>query len=369
MKRAVIISLAILLALSGGLVYYLQVNNQASQPPVQETTSTAPQKEVLTSQAHDYDYLNEQILSGGPPKDGIPPIDEPKYISVSQADFLNDYDKVFVYETPSTVFLYPQKILVWHEIVNDTVDGEQFSITYCPLTGSTICYLGDENHPNNTYGTSGNLLNSNLVMYDRATDSYIPQILGIGINKDLKSTVIPTKPVHWTNWEYAKELYPDAKVLSSDTGFFRDYNSDPYGSYAPDNDNSYYYIGGPIFPVLNAKGVFQDKKVVVGVKSGDSEVALDPLLIRDEKVYNFTLGDDHVVAVFDQDLKAIRVFNRLYKGQVLEFKPADGGFEDMQGNKWSYKGQSGNDQLEAMVYFDVMWFAWYAYYPETEVIQ
>lgn len=129
------------------------------------------------------DEFAKNILSGGPPKDGIPPIDKPKYVSVQKAeDFLKSDDIVFLAEYWDTIMVFPQKILVWHEIVNDEIRGEKISITYCPLTGSVIGFKGRIDGFETTFGTSGKLLNSNLVMYDRATDSRFPQIPGAAVS-------------------------------------------------------------------------------------------------------------------------------------------------------------------------------------------
>jgi len=361
-----IITVVVIVALLGSSVlFYLlaQSNNTSTQPDTQTDTVQT------TGDISESDDLMKHITSGGPPKDGIPPIEDPVYESVSDSDYLNDYDKVFVYESNDGIYLYPQRILVWHEIVNDYIDDKQISITYCPLTGSAICYLGDAEHKDNTYGTSGKLLNSNLVMYDRSTDSYIPQILGEGINGDLNQVVLPTEPILWSDWIDAKRLYPNAKVLSKDTGFFRDYNSDPYGTYLPDDERSYYYFGGPFFPVMYADDTFSDKKTVVGVKSDNHVVALDPFLIKEVKVLQFDLGTTKAVAVYDERLKAVRVFSRELNGTLYDFKPSTEGFIDQNGQHWNYNGIHEELQLIPLTYFDVMWFAWYAYYPDTEVIE
>ncbi len=360
MKRLLIILLIIALTITSAIFLFKRNSNTSI------ITTTAP---LLNNKEYTEDYLQyleSQILSGGPPKDGIPPIDNPIYVSVNESDYLNDFDRVFVYEGKEEVYIYPQRILVWHEIINDTIDDENVAITYCPLTGSTICYLTTSGLKTNTYGTSGKLLNSNLVMYDRNTDSYIPQILGIGINNDLKNVTLPIKPIHWANWIDAKETFPSAKVLSTETGFFRDYNQDPYGSYLPDSDNSYYYFGEPIFPVLNGNDQFADKKVIIGIKDNNSYIALDPLLVREEKVLDIMIDQSKAVAWYDEELKTVRIF---LNSDHLSFTLSDNGYIDDNGHNYSYNGQSKNSALVPLNYFDVMWFAWYAYYPDTEVIK
>lgn len=371
MKR-IITAIGIILII--GIILFFSTfapnNNTTSENSndIEIETKDETKKNTLVSTMPD-DNLMDNVMSGGPPKDGIPPIDNPKYTSVSENDYLNDFDQIFVYEADEGIFLYPQRILVWHEIVNDNIDGVNVAITYCPLTGSAICYLSDLNHPDNTYGTSGDLLNSNLVMYDRETDSYIPQILGQGISGTLNQTVIPTTPIHWTDWKDVKILYPYAKVLSKETGFFRDYSHDPYGTYLPDDENSYYYFGGPLFSVLNEDDTFSEKKSVIGVKAGNEVIAIDPFLLKDEKVHAFEIGGFSAIALYDESLKVVRVFNRSVNDNILEFKSVENGFVDQNGVFYNYKGHSENIELEPLTYFDVMWFAWYAYYPNTGVIK
>jgi len=307
-KKLIIIAVAILLIFGAVMIYIAYTSDNVSNKTNVIEPTVEPVKPVQT----DYSKYNQNIVSTQLQKDSIAPIDAPDYISIKEADkFLNDKDKVFVLETTDSVYIYPQKILVWHEIVNDSIDGEALSVTYCPLTGSAICYLGDvSGHTENTYGTSGKLLNSNLLMYDRDTDSYIPQILGTGINNDLEGIVLKTNPIHWADWKDAKAVYTNAYVLSNETGFQRDYFLDPYGSYEFDYESSYYQNDGIMFPLMNENdGTYSPKKVVVGVKHQDYVLALDPLLVEKENIVHFAIGDMKAVAFYDEKLKAVRVYD------------------------------------------------------------
>jgi len=346
--------------------------------PGRESASTQePEKSANIIQPEEKDeklaVFNNSITITGLSKDGIPPIENPKYISIDEADvLLEDWDRVFVYEADEGVFIYPQRILVWHEIVNETIDGEVVSITYCPLTASTICYTGDDGiNTDNTYGTSGNLLNSNLVMYDRKTDSYIPQILGTGVNNALEGVVLETNPIHWAEWSDVVETYSEAKVLSTETGFNRDYNKDPYGSYLPYDKKSYYISGEPMFELMNDNdGTFEDKKIVVGAKHEKDYIALDPDKVREEKVLSFSFGSVNAIAFYDSSLNTVRVFNANHKGAELEIGFENNQFIDQDGIIWGSNGISeSGERLEPLTYFDVLWFAWHAYYPDTEVIK
>ncbi len=200
-----------------------------------------------------------EIMSGGPPPDGIPSIDNPKFVSVNEADaWLEDDDIVVVFIRGDTVRFYPFQILVWHEIVNDTVEGYPVLITYCPLCGSAIAYERTIDGKPVEFGTSGKLYNSNLVMYDRKTNTYWTQIGGRAIIGDLVGAeLVPVSinTVLWGNW---RDLYPDAEVLSRDTGFFRSYGRDPYGGYYSQD-----YL---MFPVENLDKRIHSKTVIYGIE-------------------------------------------------------------------------------------------------------
>ncbi|HZA57204.1 MAG TPA: DUF3179 domain-containing protein [Candidatus Udaeobacter sp.] len=190
------------------------------------------------------DDFTRNIQSGGPPKDGIPPIDKPKYVPAAEAEkFLKPNDIVFGLDYQRLAKAYPQKILVWHEIVNDEIKGEKIAITYCPLTGSSVAFRGrSRDGAMLTFGTSGKLVNSNLLMYDRQTDRQWPQILGMAIDGKNKGTLLEEIPLAWTHWSRWRQRHPDTVVLSTDTGYFRSYGTDPYGSY--DKSGTYYDSGG-----------------------------------------------------------------------------------------------------------------------------
>jgi hypothetical protein len=202
-------------------------------------------------------------------------------------------------------------------------------------------------------------------MYDRATESMIPQILGHSIDGPLSNTSLATRPLLWSTWGQVKSHYESGLVLTSDTGFFRDYESDPYGSYMPDDEKSYYYFGGPLFPVLHQNDTFSEKKNVIGVKANDQVVAIDPERVKENDYLEFELGDTKAIAVYDRNLFTVRVYSRMIGDSLKSLRPDNGGLIDQDGNFYPYM----SPDLKPLTHFDVMWFAWYAYYPETEVIQ
>lgn len=190
------------------------------------------QKEIMITDGVRHSIPLEEILSGGPPKDGIPPIDEPKFVSVSDAnDWLQDNEPGVAFSRGNTHRFYPYQILVWHEIVNDTVEGERVLVTYCPLCLTGFVFDPVVKGERVEFGTSGKLWQSNLVMYDRKTESLWPQVLGEAVVGEMTGTKLPTLPsdqILYGNW---KKKFPNGEVLSRETGAIRFYGSNPYGDY------------------------------------------------------------------------------------------------------------------------------------------
>jgi len=156
-------------------------------------------------------FIVNNLVGGGPRKDGIPAIDRPKYVSASEAT-IDDSQKIFGVNYNGFVAAYPQNIMYWHEIVNEEVNGKKISVTYCPLTESIIGYK-DKN-----LGVSGELYNSNLVMYDRESDARIPQILGKAVEGTIKGETLETFEIVVTTWGEWKKKNPNSLVLTEDTG-------------------------------------------------------------------------------------------------------------------------------------------------------
>lgn len=322
------------------------------------------------------DEIARNVISGGPPKDGIPPIERPSYVSAREADtFLRPNDVVFGLDYKGVVKTYPQIILVWHEIVNEEIDGENVSVTYCPLTGSTVGYTGKSRAGGKplTFGTSGNLVNSNLVMYDRQTDSTWPQILGTAITGPNKGQVLTAVPMAWTTWERWKRKHPDTLVLSRETGHLRAYGRDPYGSYTSGGSN-YYTSGGPFFPVMARSDRFPHKHVVIGIKSGGETLALSKPAGAAAGVVHVSLGGRPLVALYDDALDEVFVFDGRLEGRELRFaRRGDRIVDEQTSTVWTAQGRAVAGRLAGAVLawttsFDVMWFSWFAFYPDTKVL-
>lgn len=316
------------------------------------------------------DELADSAVSGGPGKDGIPPIDEPVFVSASKAGFLKDEDVVFGLIHRGEVRAYPQLVLVWHEVVNDVIADEPISVTYCPLTGSTVGFTARGGGRRlSTFGTTGKLVNSNLLMYDRTTDSEWPQILATAISGSRKGARLSEVPLVWTTWGRWKTAHPETAVLSTDTGFGRSYGDDPYGSYAP--PGGYYTSGGPLFEVTPQSDRFEAKEVVVGVKVDAARAAIPKRSIEERRVIPFDAGGEPLLAVWDDRLATARIFVRESDGRSLRFE--EGELRDSTGTTWASTGraQSGplrGARLGAIPFLDAMWFAWHAFFPGTAVV-
>src|SRR6266516_4600192 len=182
--------------------------------------------------ADSLDELARSVRHGAPGKDAIPAIDRPRLVAASNASFLADEDVVFGLVRDGQARAYPQLVLFWHEIVNDRFPSGPLSVTYCPLTGSAVAFRGTapDGRPS-TFGTSGDLVNSNLLLYDRQTDSRWPQLLGQAISGPSRGRVLEPVPLDWTSWGRWRAVHPDTLVLSTRTGYLRQYGNDPYGSY------------------------------------------------------------------------------------------------------------------------------------------
>lgn len=291
------------------------------------TTATEPIADELEAEIKHSVPLNE-ILSGGPPKDGIPAIDDPKFTSVEEAqEFLNEDGLGVSVSFDGIDRFYPFQILVWHEIVNDRVGTQPALITYCPLCGSGIVFNPIVNGEVTEFGTSGKLWQSNLVMYDRQTDSYWSQILGAAIVGEMTGTeleLLPYQNMRWSDW---KNAFPNGEVLSRDTGHSRNYNDGPYGDYA-DNENI-------IFPVAKEDDRYHPKAPLFGIRDGETTKAY---LIEDlQNLAKFTdsFAGQNLEISFDKDT------------QTIEIQNIDSG--------------------EAIIPFYSFWFSWVAAHPNSEV--
>jgi hypothetical protein len=312
----------------------------------------------------------DQIVSGGPPPDGIPSIDNPKFISVQEADRnLEDSELVLGLNINGDVRAYPLQIMVWHEIVNDKVGNTPVAVTYCPLCFTNQVFNRTMNDGKILeFGTSGKLYNSNLVMYDRTTKSLWSQAMAQGIVgkfAGIKLERIPFDVIYWKEW---KQLYPESNVLSTDTGSSRPYGADPYGDY--------YTNGDVLFPVSGGDDRLGLKEVVIGFEKEGQHKAYKLQEIEDKKVINDQVNGKPVV-IFSLYPFMVRSYDPVVEGQILEFNYNIKGinFVDKQTSSlWNFEGkaisgQMKGKQLTRLPFDEGFWFEWVAFHPETELYQ
>ena len=267
-----------------------------------------------------------EILSGGPGKDGIPAIDNPQFISLEDVDFLKENDVVIAIKQGSEIRAYPTRILIWHEIVNDVVAGIPLVITYCPLCGTGMVFerkIGDTVYD---FGVSGLLYQSDVLMYDRQTESLWSQLAMKSV-----SGINQGKPLKWRSSDHLtfsalKKKYPNAKVLSTETGSIRNYQANAYSDYFDSSEN--------LFPVPELRSDFPTKSWVIGVLlDGKAKAyAVDELKEFDEIEDKF--GGEKLKVLYDEEKKFHEITRE--NGEVIP---------------------------SVLVF----WFAWQAFYPATEI--
>jgi hypothetical protein len=330
---------------------------------------------------HSVDY--SEFLSGGPPPDGIPAIDDPVFESTQQADeWLGDQWPVMFFEWNGDARAYPLAILMWHEIANDVVGGLPVTLTFCPLCNATIAF--NRTLPDGTvldFGTSGNLRNSDLVMYDRQTFSWWQQFTGEAVVGALTGTFLELLPSQIIAWEDFRDNHPDGEVLSRDTGHVRSYGVNPYGGYDDILTNPFLF-DGEVDDRLAAK----ERVVAVQLKGVD--VAYPFLALEEVGVVNDVIAGEPVVVFwtgntasaldsrsFDDSrlVGSTAVFHRDLDGQELTFETAAEGFRDLEtGSLWNIFGKAvegplAGSELEQVVSAEHFWFAWAVFKPETVI--
>jgi hypothetical protein len=322
-----------------------------------------------------------EIRSGGPPPDGIPPIDDPRFVRPGSVRSLEDQEPVIAFELDGDARAYPLEILTWHEIVNDTVAGVPVAVTYCPLCNTAVVYDRRLEDRVLDFGTSGKLYQSALVMYDRQTESLWAHFTAEGLVGVLAGERLDTYPASIVSWASWRDAHPDGLVLSRDTGFERDYGRNPYPGY-DDVDSQPFLFSGEVDGRLAA----MERVVAVGRDTEPIAVRLDEL--DDAGVIDLTVDGDAVTvwhlpgtgsALDDsdtangRDVGATGVFRREVDGRQLSFvRGGDVFVDDETGTRWdifgtAVQGPLAGARLEAVEHVDTFWFAWAAYQPDTRI--
>ncbi len=311
------------------------------------------------------DYIRDGCFAG---KDCIPSIDSPRYSNIggNNLEFLDDDDLVVGVWDGSNYIAYPHPILDWHEIVNEN----DYSISYCPLTGSAIHF-----ETSSEFGVSGKLFNSNLIMYDRKSDSYWPQMLlrsAAGKKQNERLNLLPLLETTWGSW---KKLFPNTLVLNTNTNYNRDYNQFPYGDYK--NCNSHACPNYIYFPVENSNDRLPAKERVIIIIDGNKTIAAPinsynvPTIIKktlNNNSYNLIISSqDNIAMSFktDKDL-SIREWN-ISNGKIVLKETSSGKQWDLLGQPVS--GTSTNEELPSANSYIAYWFSVAAFFPNVEIIE
>ena len=364
---------------------YDYASHDYSGDPVQSALNAGPDNPAFPPPIVDpFD-----IVSGGPPPDGIPPIDDPIFVTQEEAEsFIADVDEaVVVVEVNGEAKAYPISILIWHEIVNDEIGGVPVTVTYCPLCNSALAFdrrLGDRVLD---FGTSGSLYQSALVMYDRQTESLWAHFTGQGLVGHFAGAQLDLIPAQTLSIAQYAELHPDGLVLSTDTGWARNYGTNPYVGY--DNEETE-PIGGFISQPIDER--LRSKRRVVGVvdEAGPIAITLSTLsetgvLAVDQDGRNLVLFhqsglssslDDQAISN-GADIGQTGVFIPVGPdGEALTFSTTgDGEWTDAEtGSVWSINGLAtdgplAGERLTAVPHVDTFWFAWATYRPGTLLVE
>ena len=351
--------------------------------PEESPPAGAQQQFITNFSKHTIPY--SEILSGGPPKDGIPAIDNPKFVSVAEANaWLKPEEPVIAVVVGETAKAYPLQILTWHEIVNDTVDDLPLTITFCPLCNTGIAFEREFNNMTLDFGTTGRLRFSNLIMYDRQTETWWQQATGEGIAGDLAGEQLVLYPASMLGWQEFKTTYSSGLVLSQDTGFDRPYGKNPYVGYDDINSSPFLFIGPDTPDDLPAMAR------VLTIEFGEEAAGYPYDALQDVHVVNDNVGGTDVVIFWapgtssaldastiaeGRDVGSANAFKSEVDSETLTFAwDGEKIVDEQTGSEWTVSGLAvvgamEGTQLEPVVAINHFWFSWAAFKPETRIYQ
>lgn len=324
-----------------------------------------------------------EIRSGGPSKDGIPAIDEPEFESVdSAAEWLSSRDPVILFNIEDDVRAYPLAILMWHEIVNDRVGGQHVTVTFCPLCNASIVFDREFDDRILDFGTTGLLRNSDLVMYDRQTETWWQQFTGQGLVGQYAGERLDFLAAQVISFEDFATQYPGGQVLARPP-VSRAYGSNPYTQYDSTSGRPFLFDG----EIDDRLGTMER---VAGLIGDESAVAYPFSVVATAEVINDEFEDRPIVIMHSpgtasaldvreisegRDVGSIGVFDRRVDNRTLTFTAHPAGFSDEEtGSVWNHLGLAidgdlKGTQLERILAFDHFWFAWAAFFPETKLYE
>jgi hypothetical protein len=290
---------------------------------------------------------------------------------------------VILVESGGEARAYPLQVITWHEIVNDRIGGRPVTVTFCPLCNTAIAFEGELEGRKLDFGTTGRLRFSNLIMYDRQTESWWQQATGEAIAGELTGKTLQTIPDPIVSWEDFRSSHPDGEVLSRDTGYNRNYGENPYARY-DDVDSSPFMYDGPETP-----GELPPMARVITVDAGDP-VAYPYMILEKARAVNDSVDDEPIAVLWQQgtasaldesdidagrDVGSAAVYSRELDGETLNFHTEGDAIVDEQtGSEWNVLGEAvagelEGEELESVTSIDHFWFSWAAFRPETRVYE
>ncbi len=335
-----------------------------------QLVNRAPSEFQMASVQNGWSIPVADVFDGGPGKDGIPSLQIPQLIERSEVDYLGQDELVVGYVSCDEAIAYPHEVLDWHEIVNDELHKMNYAIVYCPLTGSATCWNREINGEVTTFGVSGSLWNSNIVPYDRATDSNWSQLLMHGVSGSNVNRNAEQYPIIETTWATWQRMYPNTKVVSRNTGHRRQYGVYPYGSYKTSQST--------IFPLDNADTRLHNKERVLAVFEQDSVIAFRFSTFNERvKIVEERIMDNNIVVVGSEDQNFLAAYSAdIDEVSTLTFTPLKNRLprvmEDNEGNQWDIfgrcvKGVREGQQLPPTRSYIAYWFALPAVYDKVEI--
>ena len=306
----------------------------------------------------------ELIQWGGVRVDGIPALNNPKFVTAEEADYLTPGEPVFGIVINGDVRAYPLRILDWHELANDVVGGVAVSLAYCTLCGAGVLYETETEDWTFTFGSSGLLYESNKLMYDRQTDTLWNQLTGEPVHGALAFEGIELKrrPIVVTDWADWVAEHPQTKVLDIDTGYVRDYTpGEPYGNYFASEET--------MFPAYQRSQALAPKAWIYALLVDGTPKAYPLTVLQQELVANDTLAGQPVVLVANPDSRAVRAYER----GDFEFSKAGAvaPLLDSTGRAWTVTEDAllgpGGETLARLPGHLAYWFGWFSFYPRTQI--
>lgn len=326
----------------------------------------------------------DEILSGGPPRDGIPPIYNPTFESIAEASkWLPDSEPVLVFQEDKVAKAYPYRVLIWHEIVNDEYQGKSFIVTFCPLCNSAIIFNTHFDGKNHAFGVSGKLRNSDMVMWDHTTESWWQQLTGTAIIGDATGTQLEMLPSPAVSYGTFKETFPQGQVLSQNTEHSRPYGDNPYAGY--EHSSRPFLMQGAIderlpalsrvigiewegdFYTLPLSAMTDKKWAALPVKNGKT------LLLFNLSPANAALSGRSIAA--SALIDHVTLWEPPNGEEIPEFTWNDGVLQDKaQKLSWNAFGQGKNGdkvvtQLKPVNFGVHFSFAWLAFHPDSTFLK